>query len=64
MLYSIQHAIPKLFLNGACVIIITHCNSCEHSSMHNIGNKTPSQAFTPPAEKKIGTKWTFMCTTV
>ena len=23
-------------------------------------NKTPAQAFTPPAEKKIGTKWTFM----
>ena len=22
-------------------------------------NKTPAQAFTPPAEKKIGTKWTF-----
>ena len=23
-------------------------------------NKTPAQAFTPPAEKKIGAKWTFM----
>ena len=25
-------------------------------------NKTPAQAFTPPAEKKIGTKWA-LCTT-
>ena len=23
-------------------------------------DKTPAQAFTPPAEKKIGTKWAFM----
>ena len=23
-------------------------------------NKTPAQALTPPAEKKIGTKWAFM----
>ena len=23
-------------------------------------NKTPAQAFTPPAEKKMGKKWTFM----
>ena len=23
-------------------------------------NKTPAQAFTPPAEKKIGAKWAFM----
>ena len=22
-------------------------------------NKTPAEAFTPPAWKKIGTKWTF-----
>ena len=25
-------------------------------------NKTPAEAFTPPAEKKIGTKWA-LCTT-
>ena len=25
-----------------------------------IRNKTPAQAFTPPAEKKMGKKWTFM----
>ena len=23
-------------------------------------NKTPAQAFTPPAEKKMGKKWTIM----
>ena len=23
-------------------------------------NKTPAQAFTPPAETKMGTKWAFM----
>ena len=23
-------------------------------------NKTPAKAFTPPAEKKIGTRWSFV----
>ena len=27
---------------------------------NNLSNKTPAHAFTPPAEKKMGTKWTFM----
>ena len=26
----------------------------------HILNKTPAQAFIPPAEKKMGTKWRFM----
>ena len=28
--------------------------------LYSYSNKTPAQAFTPPAEKKIGTKWAFM----
>ena len=34
--------------------LISACNISD--LMHS---KTPAQAFTPPAEKKIGTKWTF-----
>ena len=26
----------------------------------SFANKTPAKAFTPPAEKKIGTKWSFV----
>ena len=31
-----------------------------HLLINIINNKTPAEAFTPPAEKKIGAKWAFM----
>ena len=32
----------------------------ETNKMELNKNKTPAEAFTPPAEKKIGAKWAFM----
>ena len=46
----IVSAMPMFMYDGVTVIV----------SREILTNKTPAQAFTPPAGKKIGAKWAFM----
>ena len=52
----------KEYLNRTDCLVLDKLSALFMKCVHTIFNKTPAQAFTPPAdEKKMGIIWIFVC---